>query len=133
MNLDMKTIGERIKTRRLELNLKQNDIKDAVGISSGNLSEIENGNRTPSMVTLYRLADVLECSIDWIVKGESPKKEIAKISHIEDSENEFLSFYLKLSSNDQEEILDIMKLKISKYKMGKSYNSGTQNSDTKMA
>lgn len=41
MDLNMQTIGERIKRRRLELNLTQTQIKDAVGTSSGNLSEIE--------------------------------------------------------------------------------------------
>ena len=36
------SIGTRIKQRRKELGLKQLQIKELTGISSGNLSEIEN-------------------------------------------------------------------------------------------
>lgn len=69
MNDSLTSVGQRIKQRRIELNLTQSYIQMKTGISSGNLSEIENGNRTPSMATLYRLSDILACSIDWIVKG----------------------------------------------------------------
>jgi len=43
MEIIMKSIGERIRNRRKELHLTQTDIRAACGISSGALSEIENG------------------------------------------------------------------------------------------
>ena len=45
MELDPLSIGIRIKDRRNELHLTQTDIKSKVGISSGNMSDIERGNR----------------------------------------------------------------------------------------
>ena len=42
MSLDMITIGKRIKERRKELHLTLADIKAKTGISTGNLSDIEN-------------------------------------------------------------------------------------------
>lgn len=110
MNIDMKTIGTRIKKRRIELGLKQMEIKDAVGISSGNLSDIENGNRAPSMTTLYRLSQILNCSIDWMVTGESPNTENPSTSLSGDS-LKLLTYFNAISHKDQEELLILAELK----------------------
>lgn len=64
--------GARIKQRRKELRLTQVQIKEATGISSGNMSEIENGCKLPSTPALLELSSTLDCSIDLILKGESP-------------------------------------------------------------
>ena len=45
-------IGKRIKEQRKKLGLTQTEIKSAVGISSGNLSDIENGNREKAIERL---------------------------------------------------------------------------------
>ena len=45
MELDIQSIGTRIKERRKELKLTQLEIKERAGISSGNMSDIERGNR----------------------------------------------------------------------------------------
>lgn len=41
--MESQSIGTRIKQRRNELGLKQLQIKELTGISSGSLSDIENG------------------------------------------------------------------------------------------
>ena len=120
MNIDMKSIGERIKKRRIELNLTQTDIHKECGISSGNLSELENGNRTPALLTLYKLSRVLKSSIDWIVSGESPTSESLLIS---DEEELLLSGFRDLSPDDREELIDIMELKLKKVKKAKDQYS----------
>ena len=48
MELDTLEIGKRIRERRKELHLTQLDIKEKTGISSGNMSDIERGNRLPA-------------------------------------------------------------------------------------
>ena len=65
------SIGERIKQRRKELGLTLRDISAKTGISSGNLSEIENNKYLPSADKLISLCGVLDCSIDWILIGSS--------------------------------------------------------------
>ena len=65
------TIGMRIKQRRKELGLTQTQIKELTGISSGNMSEIENGSKLPSTPTLISLSNILQCSIDWILTGKN--------------------------------------------------------------
>lgn len=42
MELNTNTIGQRIRQRRNQLGLKQMEVKNAVGVSSGNMSDLEN-------------------------------------------------------------------------------------------
>lgn len=66
----MKTIGSRLKEARKRKGLTQVDIQKATGISSGNLSDIENDKSMPSAAALISLSRELEVSIDWILTGE---------------------------------------------------------------
>lgn len=125
---DMETIGLRIKSRRIELGLKQTKIKEYVGISSGNLSEIENGKRSPSMQNLYKLSEVLNCSIDWIVKGESLVSEKSVPSELGELERQLIKQFRSLGQADCEEILMIVQMKYDRHmkKMESSPSGGKQ-------
>lgn len=119
-------IGNRIKQRRKELGLTQVQIYQATGISSGNLSTIENGKSLPSSAALVGLSDLLQCSIDYLLKGV-PSLEISKnedsVSRSTTDDN-LLNAFHQLDSNDQEEILAMINLKIQrKEKHRKSLNS----------
>ncbi len=116
MKLNDSTIGTRIKNRRKELGITQVDVKNATGISSGNMSEIENGNRLPSTPTLLQLSTLLQCSIDWILTGESPNLENPSFSNLRDDEIELLTTYRKLPSDEKNEVLEILNLKVTKFK-----------------
>lgn len=120
MELDMQTIGLRIKNRRKELQLTQTNIKAATGISSGNISDIENGNRLPAASTLVNLAKILECSIDWILTGHSPLSENCIISDNGNAkETEFLKGFRKLPDEEQEELMEILNMKLRKIQKAK--------------
>lgn len=142
MEIIMKSIGERIRDRRKELHLTQNDIKSACGISSGALSEIENGNRTPSVVIFHALANVLECSMDWLATGESSKTENASSSAsgdvLNDVEEELLKGFRQLDQDDQDELMGLLALKLRKVKrdgekMATLSNSGDGEVSDKLA
>ncbi len=133
MEIIMKSIGERIRDRRKELHLTQNDIKSACGISSGALSEIENGNRTPSVVIFHALANVLECSMDWLATGESSKTENASSSAsgdvLNDVESELLKGFRQLDQDDQDELMGLLALKLRKVKRDGEKMATLSNSD----
>ena len=116
MELDVQTIGKRIKERRKELNLTQLDIKDKVGISAGNISDIERGNRLPAAGTLVQLATVLDCSIDYILTGNIPLPEDHNFPISEKSARHLLDLFHMLSSDDQDELIMIAEMKVSKRK-----------------
>ncbi len=63
-------IGERIKQKRKALKLTQTQVKNETGISSGNLSEIENGIKLPSATAIIALSELLQCTTDWILTGK---------------------------------------------------------------
>lgn len=109
-------IGQRIKERRNQLNITGKQIKEATGISTGNLSEIENGKILPSATALMELSKALECSCDYILFGESRISESPLRSNIRDSERQFIEQFRCLSDNDKEDILMMLKLKYNRIK-----------------
>ena len=120
MEVTMESIGNRIKNRRKELHLTQTDIKSTCGISSGALSEMENGNRTPSIILFHSLSQALECSMDWLATGESPDSDMSFHSGSgaleTESEVELLNGFRQLDLDDREEILTLLNLKLRRLK-----------------
>jgi transcriptional regulator with XRE-family HTH domain len=62
-------IGKRIKEIREKkgISLKQFELYEN-GIARGRMSEFENGSRLPSILNLYRIAEVLGAKISDIIK-----------------------------------------------------------------
>lgn len=111
-------IGQRIKERRKALKITQTQIQENTSISSGNLSCIENGKYLPSAIALMELSKILDCSIDWILTGNSSISNNNNISDIEESETEkqLIDQFRSLSEEDQEEILMMVQLKYNRTK-----------------
>ena len=125
MDLNMTSIGNRIKTKRKELNLTQTDIFQQCGLSSGALSHIENGTRTPSVLIFYKLSQVLKCDMEWLITGISANKQNFAIC---ENEERLLIDFRQLPDEDKEELIEIIHLKLRKRKrtmeeMLKSSNS----------
>lgn len=109
MDIDMISIGERIKARRLELNLTQTDIFEQCGIASGVLSRIENGKNAPSVIAFHKLSQALNCDMNWLATGKSTNMKNGPIYKYEE---ELLAGFRELPSDDQEELLAILGLKL---------------------
>lgn len=103
----MDSIGTRIKARRKELGLTQLQIKELTEISTGTLSDIENANALPSTPSLIKLSEVLDCSIDWILTGNSRSSET--INNMNSQINEWINLYNQLSSEEQQHCLRFVK------------------------
>lgn len=116
----MESTGERIKRRRKELNLTQNQLKQLTGISSGNMSEFEHGKILPSATALISLSSALKCSIDWLLTGNS---QISEPSVLSSEEQTFLECFRLLNSDDRKEILLLMQFKCERLKRDKFSNS----------
>jgi HTH-type transcriptional regulator, cell division transcriptional repressor len=62
------SLGERVRQRREELALSQEELAALIGMKQTVLSRIERGvNTNPHKDVLLRLARTLRCSIDWLV------------------------------------------------------------------
>lgn len=111
MEINMESIGERIKSRRKELQLTQTDIFNMCGIRSGALSRIENGSNVPSIILFYRIAQVLKCDVQWLLTGVSSNMENSAISK---NEELLLEGFRELPEDEQEELLGLLEIKLRK-------------------
>ncbi len=112
----MNTIGTRIKERRKNLGFTQLNIKELTGISSGNMSDIENGKCLPTASALIKLSKTLNCSIDWILTGTTSCCEEFYFSDIR--EHNLILGFRNLPKEEQEEFLGILDLKLKKIQTG---------------
>ncbi|MBC8059299.1 MAG: helix-turn-helix transcriptional regulator [Clostridiaceae bacterium] len=63
----MKTIGERIKNIREELQLTGEEFGNKFNVAKGTVSNWENNNRTPDAQALIKIADLGDVSLDWLL------------------------------------------------------------------
>lgn len=105
----MDSIGSRIKEKRKELHLTQTKVKELTGISSGNMSDYENGRVLPSALAIISLSKILNCSTDWLLTGQSYKPSSNFYST---EEQALIETFRKLTDNDKEEILLLSRIKL---------------------
>jgi len=60
--------GERLREVRLSRGLTQGELAERCGTSIAAISHIERGTKVPTLTTVVRLADALECSVTSLVK-----------------------------------------------------------------
>jgi transcriptional regulator with XRE-family HTH domain len=70
----MPSAGDRIREIREAKRLTQDQLAEKTGISKGFLSDVENGKRNVSSEYLLRIANALNASVDYLLRGttESP-------------------------------------------------------------
>jgi len=68
-------LGSRIADLRTQKGMLQKELAEQAGISVSFLSEVENGHRMPGAEALLRIADVLEASLDHLLRGETGRPE----------------------------------------------------------
>jgi transcriptional regulator with XRE-family HTH domain len=62
-----KEIGRKIKTKRHEMNYKQEFIASELGISQSALSRMENGEEDISVIVLLKLSKILNTHISYFI------------------------------------------------------------------
>ncbi|MEY8256155.1 helix-turn-helix domain-containing protein [uncultured Dubosiella sp.] len=69
--IDYKLIGTRIRNRRKELKLTQEELAEKAQITPFYLSKIENGKSSPTLETIAVLANELDTDLTTIISGVS--------------------------------------------------------------
>lgn len=83
----MSTLAERVKLARDRLNLSQQDVADATGMSQPSYYKIEKGH-TKRTTYINELAKVLEVNIDWLANGSGEMLSVAGNEAVADPEKE---------------------------------------------
>lgn len=86
----MDTIGKRIRYARKINKLSLTDVKNETGLSTGNLSELENDKFAPSSNALIAFRRLFNVSIDWILTG-IPPMALSKNETISETSGLYLS------------------------------------------
>ena len=69
-SMNITEIGNRIRRRRVSMEITQEFLAHHLNITTPYICNIERGRCCPSLYTLIRIADVLECSIDYFIYSE---------------------------------------------------------------
>ncbi len=64
------SLGQRIRQRRAVLQITQQELAQALGMTPQNISLIEKDKSTPSLAVVSKLAEQLGSSIDYLVYGK---------------------------------------------------------------
>lgn len=60
-------MGAKIRAKRKELHLTQEQIAKKIGVSASFMGHLERGTRVASIETLFALCDALQVSADYII------------------------------------------------------------------
>lgn len=106
LNMNEKTLGQRIRQRRKQIGLSQGGLSKAAGVSDSSISLWESDHTAPRGENLHRLASALQCSPTWILFGDedkSPSEPVPANSTpvLADDEQELLRLYRSLPKSEQ--------------------------------
>lgn len=91
---------ERLKYLRENSGYKQKEVASLIGVKNNTLSSYEAGVRQPDFDTLIRLADIYGKTIDYLLRGYTPKTKesfmIIETDHLTENDihkiNEYVDF-----------------------------------------
>ena len=69
-DLNFKVIGQKIKERRQYLGITQEAVANQLEVNPSHVSNIECGRANPSLTVLVKIANILQCSVDYFISGE---------------------------------------------------------------
>lgn len=96
MHIDFNELGTRIKKRRIELGLKQNELSEMMGISNNYLSNIENGHSIPSLEVFSDICIKLKITPDLLLLG------VIRVDNIPEN----IKDNLKLCTKEELQLID---------------------------
>lgn len=75
-NISREQLGQRVRFARKAARLNGQQLAKMIGMSQSYISEIERGNRNPSLPTLMRIAEVLERPISYFLPEDEESAPI---------------------------------------------------------
>lgn len=122
----MCSLANKLTFLRIQRNLTKKEIAEAVGVHPSSIGNLEKGS-IPQADLLLLLAHFFNVSMEYLMNDTISVIEFAQLPTANLSSNELsmLNFYSQLHSDDQLEILDIIKLKIRR-KTKKTISSNSQ-------
>ena len=102
-------IGQRIKQRRLQLGISQQELADVLRSSQQQINRYENDKNSPSGDVIVKIARVLDTSADWLL-GLTDEIKPVRDATLSDIEQELIKILRSKSADQQQKIVDIAKV-----------------------
>lgn len=77
----------RIKEARLQNGISQKELAAAIGVAQNTLSQYENGKREADYDTILKISEILNCPIDYLIRGEDSENHINRIAELRKERN----------------------------------------------
>lgn len=103
----MSTISEHITKLLKDRNLKPADLSRGTGINQPAISKIINKEQMPTVDTLYKIATFFNTSMEYLYTGSFQQE------YLTERQKEMLDMINSLNLSEQEEIIMLMKYKLS--------------------
>ena len=113
----MSTLAERIAQARKNLGLSQEKLAERMKISRGACGHWERGVASPSTDHLYKLSQILDIDIHWLLTGDQNNSHIkineisaTKYENIQDKQlREIVNIFFRLSAEKRRIILELLR------------------------
>lgn len=99
--MDRKVLGKRIRTARTNRNLTQEQLAEAVGISTTYMGFVERGERTVTLEKLIDITNALHVSIDYLIQDSMETPSDSNFALLQ-------NLWYQASPKEQSIILDLI-------------------------
>ena len=80
-------IGSKIKEARMKIELTQEQVAETLGVSRQTISNWETGKSYPDIVSVIKMSDLYEVSLDYLLKGKEAETMTNYMHYLEESTN----------------------------------------------
>lgn len=101
---DFENLGKRVKELRIANNLTQNQVADALHVTPGYISNVENERTAMSLRVLSYYAKLTGITLDSLVGMVEPEYETTALDH------EILSMLSDLSNSQKRKLLETIRI-----------------------
>lgn len=105
--IDYTKIGKRIKNKRMELKITQEQMADELSLSTFYISKIENGKATATLDTLAYISQYLKLDLSYVISGTSTIEDSYYIDELNEickkADKKQLNLIIKLAKTVLEE------------------------------
>lgn len=111
-------VGERIRNKRIQLGLSQDEVAEKIDRATKYCSDIERGICGMSIETLLSFSDALDMSLDYMMFGEASEAELARQQQDEQALIHLLS---KCDEQQREYAYRLLRLYIASMKKNENF------------
>ncbi len=89
MQNDPRIVPERLRARRQELQLTQEEVAERTSTNQSTISQLERGEQSPTVRSLVNLAQALGTSMEWLLGlSDSVSTDINRIEDLDELERD---------------------------------------------